>query len=380
MKKYGTMALGFAMIVILIYVLFLRPGDNTKTASLADDTENSSKVISATGIVQPVRYAQLRFKTSGRIARLFVSAGDVMTEGQTLAEQYDTFHKGEVQGAQDALDFAKAQMAQVVAGPRPQEIAVAQSAYDSAQARLQKLKSTPNQDEINIARATLTKAAVAVQDAQTEYDKISYSSDVGSSPQARQLQIATLEYEAAKARYELATRGPTKEELAIAEGEIASARARLDLAKTGASKEELDVAKARVKQAETALAQAKTSLEELQLVAPFKGTVGQVLLREGELASPTDPVVNFGDLSELEVKITDLGEKYFSYISVGQKVELTFDSLPGRKFVGTVKKINPMASIETAGTNFTLFVTLDEQEAKLRWGMTANADFVIETR
>ena len=65
-------------------------------------------------------------------------------------------------------------------------------------------------------------------------------------------------------------------------------------------------------------------------------------------------------------------------IEVGQRVELTFDALPGRSIRGTVVHIAPMANLDQGGTNFTVTVDLDQQDPGLRWGMTAFVDILVE--
>jgi len=191
------------------------------------------------------------------------------------------------------------------------------------------------------------------------------------------LQQATVEYEIAKARYEALVRGASAEDIAAAQAEVDGARASVSLLSAGPRPEDTAVVEAQVAQAEAALAQAASALDDAALTAPFAGTVGTVLVRDGEMVNPGSPAVVLGDVSEFIIETTDLNEVDLYLLKVGQTVDLTFDALPERNMKGVVTKIAPMASLEQGGTNYKITIEFDEQDPDLRWGMTAFVDIFV---
>jgi len=93
-----------------------------------------------------------------------------------------------------------------------------------------------------------------------------------------------------------------------------------------------------VLQAETKLTQAQLDLTNATLVAPMDGTVTALTLEAGKSAGSTSIT-----LAELEaplvrfwVEETDLGS-----VLVGNKVNMTFASLPDRTFTGKIVRVDP---------------------------------------
>ena len=311
----------------------------------------------------------------------------------------------------------------------------AQAQLERAQAELKRLLAGARAEEVDAAAATLLKAQAAMRQAQAEYDKIGWAGDVGNTPQALALESATFDYKIAQANYqalvngarpeeveaaqagvaaaqaglaqaeagvasaqaalELLQEGATREELAAgeagvsqaranlaqAEAGVGSAQAALDLLRAGASAEEIAAAKAAVRQAEARLASAQTALSQATLVAPFDGTVSEVLVRLGEQVNSMQggqPVVVLGDLSTLRVETSDLRETDVGRIGVGQEVDITFDALPDALLKGHVTFISPKASSEQGGVNYTTLIQFDELDPRLRWGMTAYVNITVD--
>ena len=373
---------------------------------LATAQTTGTSVVSAEGKVVPVKQVTLSFEVAGRLAELLVSEGDTVEAGQTVARLSQTDWQQRVDEAQAALELAQAQLVQAQAGARPEEITAAQEALAaaqagvstaranlaSAQAELARLEAGAKPEELMAAKAAMDKAAVALQLAQSEYDKIAWQSGLGATQQAVALRQASDDYESAKANYEALVRGATAEELDIARAAVEAARAQVDVAQAqaGQAKAQLDqllagptaeaiaIAEAQVQQAQTALEGARIALEKTVLVAPLAGTVGAVMVEEGETVMAGAPVLMIGDLTALQVETDDLSEVDITEVAVGQEVKITVDALPDLELHGRVSEIAPMAE-ERAG-DIVYTVTIDLQEglkAGLRWGMTAYVDILV---
>jgi len=206
------------------------------------------------------------------------------------------------------------------------------------------------------------------------------------------LRQASNDYERAKANYEALVKGATAEELDIARAAIEAARpqvevaqaqarqaqAQLDLLLAGPAAEAITVAEAQVQQAQTALEGAKTALEKTVLVAPLSGTVGDVMVEEGETVMAGAPVLMIGDLSRLQVETDDLSEVDVVEVAVGQDVEVSVDAMPYLELRGRVSEISPMAEERHGDIVYTVTIDLEEgAAASLRWGMTAYVDILV---
>lgn len=379
MKKI-VIAVVLAVVVVAggvwAYMSYVAP--QPETEMVEEPEEELTRVVSATGVVVPVRWATLSFQIGGHAKEVLVEEGDQVQEGQLLVQLDSRDLDDAVAQAEAALITAQSALAQAEAAPTAEELAMGQAGLAAAEAQLAKLRSGATQEEITAARGALATATFALEQAQAAYDEVSWLEEIKEMPQALALQQATAEYEIARANYEGLLRGPSKEDIAAAQAEVDRARASLELLRAGARPEDIAVAEAQVAQAELALLQAQSAVENASLRAPFAATIGAVQVRQWDMVSPGAPAITLGDTSTFKVETTDLNEIDIHLVKEGQEVDLTFDALPERSIRGVVTRIAPMASLEQGGTNYTVTIELEEQAPGLRWGMTAFVDIVVE--
>ena len=153
--------------------------------------------VATTGPLNPTTQAKLAFKSGGKLKELNVKVGDAVKAGQVLA-RLDTTD----------LEFTLAQNLVNL---------------DNAQLKLAQIKAGPTSNDVAIAKASLDKAALALQKAQSDYDKVAWRSDVGMSTQAQTLQSSTLDYQSALANYAKATAGSTTTDIQVQENSMKTA-------------------------------------------------------------------------------------------------------------------------------------------------------------
>jgi HlyD family secretion protein len=389
----------------------------------------SAGPIRALGTVRPAQTLQLSFLTGGPVSAVGVALGDRVQAGDLLAELDTTGLAWAVREAEEALalsqalldkaqagpseaalalaqaelDGVQAQYAQLLAGPSPEAIAMAQADVDAARARYEQVRAGASSPELLAAQTSLQKAQALVAAAQAAYDQVSGRPDVGASPQAAALHLATIDLQAAQARVEqlqalprtdelaeaqahlaraeaalaLAQAGPTEAEIAASASRVAAAQAQLALAGAGPRPEELAVAKARVQPARTALEQAQAVLAQAQLLAPFDGVISQLYLNPGEWAAPGAPVVEILDTRDWMVETRNVGELAISGVRVGQAAEVQVLAFAGETLQGHVTAISPVAVVQQGDTTYTLLIALEPTDLPLRPGM--NAQVVLGT-
>ena len=351
-------------------------------------------VVSASGKLLPARWANLSFRTGGRVVELKVQAGDQVQAGQVLARLEDVDARLAKAQADAALQMAQAQLAQQKAGARAEEMAqqsqavqAAQAALAGASARLDQLQQGTRPAELAAAESALRQAEAEWKVQADNYKANLRDGNLGMTEEhlRYRLQAAEQAVSAARVRLDQLKAGPTEAELRAARAAVASAQAerdaaqaQLDQMEAGPTAEQIAVAEANVAQMRAAAELAQSALDKTQLVAPFGGTVGGVYARTGEILAAGQTVVALGDLTVLRVETTDLSEVDVARVAVGQPVSVTFDGLPGKTLPGRVTRIAPMSSSGQGGVNYTVIVELDRLDPALKWGMTAFTDIQVK--
>jgi len=428
MKKW---IVGIVVITILAGGAFLAFGGGLAQLSASEPTVEAEASlppvreihqVMAEAKVVPVQYATLSLPAGGVVAETLVAEGEGVEAGQVLVRLEAAQQMAAVAQAEAGLRRAQAQLDELRAGPRPQEITIAQAAVEaaqaglaqttevarpeqitaaeaalvSAQASLQKALEGPDEEEITIAAADLRRTEIALQQAQWAYDQVAYGADVAASPQAAQLEGATLDYETSLANYQLAVRGPTQADIqqaraqlaqaeadlallmrgasdadvAAAKAEIRRAQAQLDLVKAGARPETVAAAEADVVAAEAALAMARAALTETELRAPFAGAVAALDVKMGEQVVPGTPMVRLADFSAWQIETDDLTELGVVDIAVNDPVTVTIDAIPNLELPGHVVRIKPIGEDKRGDITYTVIIQPDQVDGRLRWNMT----------
>lgn len=423
----------FVICVVLASVVVLTAACGAKSptssgAAVAAPTAGLAPVkasgdVTAEGKVIPQRQASLSLPVSGIVAEVAVKEGDQVKEGQLLVRLSNGQQAAAAAQAQAALQQAQAQLAQTKSGAREQEIAAAQAALDAAKAQQAKLnegalpedvaaaeaalaaaradqqKANEGADpqELIAAGAELANAQAAVQQAQAAYDLIKGNPNAGAYPQSLALEQATNNLQASKARYEQLKKGstaavrakaaagvqqaiaglgkvksgPRPAEQAAADAEVRRAQAQLDLLKAGSRAESVQGAEAAVAAAEADLKRAQAALAETELHAPFAGTVVTLDARAGEQIAPATLLARLADLTAVQVETTNLTEISVDRVKEGAAAKLAFDAVPGLELNGKVTRIKSFGESRQGDIVYTVVVIPDQQDARLRWNMTA---------
>jgi multidrug efflux pump subunit AcrA (membrane-fusion protein) len=328
------------------------------------------------------------FRTGGRVIEVLVSEGDVVKQGQPLVRLQDDELKITIAQAQAALDLARANLAQIEQGARPEEIVAAEGALRATQAQLgtvvadrDRLTGGATDAAIAAAQARLAAALVDQKLAQDFYDKISDLAKGTPEEQARaKVNAANAAVNAARKAVDDATNGSAKQVQAarssvagaVAQRDIAQAR--LDQVKSGATQAQINAAKASVAQTQAAFEAAQAALNEATLKAPFDGTIALVAVDAGQVIGPGLTVASIADLQSWEAETDDLGEVDVVKVQPGQSASITLDALPGVMLNGTVTSITPRAENKRGDVTYTVKIALEQPDPRLRWGMTAQVE------
>ena len=167
---------------------------------------------------------------------------------------------------------------------------------------------------------------------------------------------------------------------AINEAEVLQAKANLTLAKAKydravdlqkqgfISGQARDEAENNLKVMEAAIALAAARLAKTEIRAPFSGLIGLRSISVGDYVKEGQDMVNLESIDPLKVDFR-VPEMYLKQVQVGQKLEVTLDALPGRKYEGMVSAINPL--VDAAGRAIVIRAQVRNADTALRPGMFA---------
>ena len=301
--------------------------------------------------------SHLAFRTGGRVLKVEAREGQAVTENQLLAVLDSSELRARRDQAKANLDRALKSQQQAEAFLRlyqqtlPADEARAGAAVRALKAQLDEIKAGSRTQEIERADQA-TKSAVAVmEDAKKNAARyeILFSRGVISEKERDAVRLrydtALREYERSKETLDLLREGSRAEtiraaEARVAEGEAGLKQAKSNLLRIDAAKKETEAARAAVAAARAALDQANVQLDDAELRSPRAGVITSRSVEPGEVVTVGREVLTLSELARVDLKIF-IDETEIGKVKPGQKAEVRIDTFPDRTFQGTVTFISP---------------------------------------
>ena len=354
----------------------------TPAATPAASTAVNTRSIGAEGALEPVQSVELSFGVGGEVSEVLVSEGEAVKAGDVIARLDSTTQRNAVAQAEAALAVAQANLAQYQ-NDLPQRIAAAEAQIKTANAQIAAGAAQRDRSvELTQAEAALAQAVYAQQQAQTAYNKVLEYKKLGTTEETARLALNTakMNAEAAQARVDQLKSGSAIDradgaQIVAATAQRDAAQALLDQLKAEADGKTDSTFAAAVKQAAAAVQSAQTALDDTELRAPFAGTIAQLDFKQGERVTPGTIKVVLADLSSWRITTDDLTETKVPAIKIGQAVKVTVDALPGVELKGQVELIGAVSQLNSGDVTYPVKIKLIDNDARLRWGMTAVVDF-----
>jgi len=304
------------------------------TAQGSDVAGNT--VLSASGYVVAHHKISVNSKVTGRVAWIGVEKGDKVKEGQVLVRLEDQEFRAQYEQARGAVESAKARLAELEHGSRPEEIQQADHNLAEARAIAANDKTTLDRTRDLFAQGVVSKQNL--DDATARYD-------------ASQQKVHSLEQS-----FQLAKLGPRSEQIQRARGDLL--------------------------QAEGTMAYAKSQLDATLIRAPVSGTILERTAEKGELVTaqfasaaeggPRGSVVALADLSDIQVEL-DIAQDDFAKLSPKQEGIVTLDAFKERSYKGLIAEMSPEANRQKATVQ--VKVQIQNPDAYLRPEMNATVQF-----
>lgn len=145
------------------------------------------------------------------------------------------------------------------------------------------------------------------------------------------------------------------------------------------AKSSLNAARASVVRAQSSVDTAEKNLSNTQIVSPIDGVVLTRKVSEGQTItagfSTPELFVVAQDLTKMQIE-AKVSEADIVKIKPGQRATFTLDGYVGEKFSGTVRQVrtnyvDTSSASSNASTSYTVIVDVDNQDLRLKPGMTA---------
>jgi len=388
----------FHTLLFLILALFIFPacggqigagfgfGESTPTPEttptpLPTPIRIFQSAISADGeVVLPLSPQTFTFQTSGvsgTLEEVFVVPGQAVKEGDLVASIDDTDLQNALKKAEASLASLEAQIVSEEAPALAGDVAEAQANLESVQAELERLQGLPSEESITQAAADLRLREVELRQAQEAYDEVSFAEGVGMSPQAAELQRATLNYERAQAVYDEATQPATESQLATARFNLVQAQNRLDKLLDGVRPEVIAVNQAKLREAELQVEEARQNLAKANLYAPWDGVVTEINGAPG--VSTSNASITLAQMEPLRFATTNFSERNLADIQVGDEATIFLKTYPGVPFPAVIYRIDLQSTQKDGDTAlFSVYLDFNSSDFDVRPGMTGRVEVRIE--
>ena len=189
----------------------------------------------------------------------------------------------------------------------------------------------------------------------------------------------------ARARTELAQRKRELERVKSLVAQEFVSQNDVDVATTNfqAAEAQMNVAGAQVKQAEAALNAVELELKYTVIRSPVNGIVVARNVEVGQTIAASFATPNLFlialDLTKMQVD-TNVSESDIGGMTEGKEATFTVDAYPGYQFAGTIRQVR-LAPINVQNVViYNVVVSVDNQDLRLKPGMTANVSIVVAQR
>lgn len=267
----------------------------------------------------------------GKKKTLPLDIGSEVAAGDLLIRLDATEYERELKVAEAQLEKLKADLAQLLAWQRPEEVARARALYEEAQANLERAEPEYERNEALRQRNAIS---------QSEYDE-------------GQLQLRR------------------------ARALLAHAKATLDIAEAGPTKEEIAVAKAALVAAEAEVDHKRWKVERTRVAAPYDAVVTDRYVEVGERVTAL-PRVEIMELMDIGFLAAEVGvpEKYSGKVHNLDRVDILVQGM-AEPVPGLVVRIND--KVDFGSRTFRIRVAIKNDQRAFRVGQFARVYLNVAT-
>lgn len=337
------------------------PSDAQRSIEQAElSLQNAS--LSYENIVDSLDGLAPKANSAGRVARLYVEAGDEVTAGMMLAEIRDSdtmvlsvpFHQS------DAAGLTAGMAAQVTMADTGEQLA----------GTVSKVSGTAQVGSGGILTCTVE---ITVRNPGGIAGGAAATASVGSTVCAG---TGTFAEQAASTVY--AGAAGTVGQVYVSEGQWVARDQALLTIDSDSAQRQIESASLNLRASEISLENARDILDNYTITAPISGTVVEKNYKTGDTLDNTSAsaLAVIYDMSYLTLTL-NIDELYIRDIQVGQKVRIEADAVSGQTFEGYIDRIGINGNVLSGVTSYPVRVILEEY-GDLLPGMNVTAEIILE--
>jgi len=302
--------------------------------------------------------ATVAAKLSGRILEIRVREGDAVKAGDVIAVLDDEqIHAREDQArasvtdAEARAEAARAQIAVLQEQLRQSELLTEQARVD-AQGRVRQAEN-----EVVVAEAELARQEAAHRLAAFDREAYTRLAATGAVPERRGKEAASTEEQqtaavaAATRKVESARGALLIAKATLTNPGIRASQAGANRRQIAQQQKEVASANAKIDQARAQLSEAEANRKDLNVIAPFDGTIVTRTAEPGEVVAAGAAIVTVVDLSKVYLR-GFVPEGEIGKIKLDQPARVYLDSNPNQPLDAYVSRIDPEATFTPENTYF----------------------------
>ncbi len=384
-KKSALIVLSLFFIVLLGACSQINPQEGTPVVYDSSEISDSDVVI-ADGEIIPAEDIQLMFKVSGVVEAVLVEEGQTVRAGDVLFRLEDQqtlkadLEKAQLEKltAQQALDdlflYADTDKYQAY-----QQVLSARSQLNLVEADWDDFDKDAYDDDLDEAEEKIADAKQALEDARDDLANYLDLDEDNATRKNREDAVDRAELDLNQKQRDRDELKLTYDQLRLnldsAETNLTTAETAFDKFNQGPDQDLLALTEQRLAAATAQVEALQSAVADLELKAPFDGTVVKIDITEGEFVRAAQMVGVLADFSTWYVETTDLNELEVPRVAVGDLVRINADAFSGEELTGTVVQIKDYAEINYSDVTYPVRIKIDETDLPLRWKMTVVVTF-----
>jgi HlyD family secretion protein len=297
--KWLWWRLAVVLVALIAFAIYRMNNSVVVVRSATVERQDIVSTVSTNGRVEPSNEFQAHAPMAGVVGQIFVSLNQQVKSGQELVKMDDSAARKAVAEAAAALVTAKSNLAALEHGGTQDERLSATGDLQTAQMQQQQ------------AAATLSS-------------------------------IKKLEAQGAASPNEVSA---AQERLNLANSKVSQLQQRRT---SRYSSDDIDVQRSQVAQAQASLDAARTVLANVDIYAPFAGTVFAIPVHQYDFVNAGDMLLKLADLSKMQIRAY-FDEPDIGKLSNGQPVSIVWDAKPNHTWHGHVLE-SPTTVITYNGT------------------------------
>lgn len=420
-----------AIVIVILYMIFGGKG-SADVSTYKVEAKEFVQNVALTGKVIAAKNVDMGFETSGRINRVNFKVGDRVKKGQVIA----SLQNGD---AVSSLQKASVQLNQTQEGSRSEEVAIAQGDFigaqndvdlskqsleielqnvynkadDAIRSKIDNSFDNPRSvnpqfkyaiDQNSVLKQKLTEDRIRIGETLSKWDGKSdlsnidevktyvsqvqlFINDVNNAisivseksvltdANYTNIQSQKTDINLARTNFTIAINSLNQAQISYKNKITALNRAEnnLRLKQTGGTQNDIAIQRANVNSAQAFVA-------KTLIVAPFDGVITKVDVKEGEISSPSTPVISMLNDGEYQIE-TYVSENDVAKLKVEQKTKISLDAY-GRDvfFEGSIISIDPAETIKDGVSTYRTKIQFVGKDERVKSGMTANIDIETDRR